>query len=283
MTEGYGSGYGDEAGQRASGRGAVTERLARQDRDGAHEADVTDEAQESQESRESSGAFEPAAPTADPPAEAERPGSSSIFDIDERARQEDLNRTGYEPPMADPDATPDGPRGETTVTEPGEAREEPAATPAGDADAAPGSADITPTPVPVAEPTADTPAPHGLPEPAAAAETPAAEATAAAADAAAAAETPAAAGTSASLLGSLDAAAIRTRFLDIQAGFVDEPRQAVEEAGRFVDDLVRQVAEALKAQRGQLAGAAAEGSTEDLRLALRAYRQFVDRLLGMAG
>jgi hypothetical protein len=274
MTEGYGSGYGDEGGQRPSGRGAVTERLARQDRDGAHEADVTDEA--ARENRESSGAFEPAAPTADPPAEATRSGSASIFDVDERARREDQHPTGYEPPVADTDAEPSGPRGETIVTEPGEAREEPAATPAGDADAAPGSADITPTPVPVTEPSADTPAPHGLPEPAAAADTPAAEETAAAA------ETPAAAGTSASLLGSLDAADIRTRFLDIQAGFVDEPRQAVEEAGRFVDDLVRQVAEALEAQRGQLAGATAEGSTEDLRLALRAYRQLVDRLLGMA-
>ena len=265
MTEGYGSGYGDEGGQRPSGRGAVTERLARQDRDGAHEADATDEA-----ARESSGAFEPAAPTADPPAEATRSDSASIFDVDERARREDQHPTGYEPPVADTDAEPSGPRGEPTVTEPGEAREEPAAAPAGDADAAPGSADITPTPVPAPEPPADTPAPQGLPEPAAAADIPAA------------AETPAA-GTSASLLGSLDAADIRTRFLDIQAGFVDEPRQAVEEAGRFVDDLVRQVAEALQAQRGQLAGATAEGSTEDLRLALRAYRQFVDRLLGMAG
>ena len=75
-------------------------------------------------------------------------------------------------------------------------------------------------------------------------------------------------------------AGIRNRFLDIQAGFIDEPRQAVEEAGRFVDDLVRQVADDLQAQRRQLAGA--EGSTEDLRLALRAYRQFVDRLLGLA-
>ncbi len=268
MTEGHGSGYGDEGGQRPSGRGAVTERLARQDRAGAHEADLTDET--ARESRESSGAFEPAAPTADPPAEAGRSGSASIFDVDERARREDQHPTGYEPPVADTDAEPSGPRGQTTVTEPGEAREEPAATPDGDAAAAPGSADITPTPVPAAEPSADTPVPEGLPEPATAADTPAAE------------ETPAAAGASASLLGSLDAADIRARFLDIQAGFVDEPRQAVEEAGRFVDDLVRQVAEALKAQRGQLAGATAEGSTEDLRLALRAYRQFVDRLLGMA-
>ena len=63
---------------------------------------------------------------------------------------------------------------------------------------------------------------------------------------------------------------------------MDEPRQAVEEAGRFVDDLVQQVADALRQQRGQLAGAGTEGSTEDLRLALRAYRQFVDRLLGLA-
>ena len=291
MTERHGSSFGDDGGQRPSGRGAVTERLARRDQD-AHEIDLTDEAaqreagddtaagpaaqpEHDQADRESSGAFEPApaTPTADPPAEAERPGSSSIFDVDERARQEDLNRTGYEPPMADPDADPDGPRGETTVTEPGEtreepdeAREEPDATQPTDAEAT----SITPTPVPVAEPPADTPAPEGLPEPGAATDTPAAT------------DAPAAAGTSASLVGSLDADGIRNRFLDIQAGFVDEPRQAVEEAGRFVDELLQQVADALREQRAQLAGATDEGSTEDLRLALRAYRQFVDRILGLA-
>jgi hypothetical protein len=239
MTEGYGPGHGDEGGQRPSGRGAVTERLARRDAD-AREIDLTDEAArgdsddtvaapaaQDRPDRASSGAFEPAgpaAPTADPPAGAAGPGSSSIFDVDERAKQEDLNRTGYEPPMAEPDAG-DGAEGRST--------------------------DITPTPVPAAEPPADAPAPQGLPDPAAAGP----------------------------LLGSMDAADIRNRFLDIQAGFIDEPRQAVEEAGRFVDDLVRQVTDALQQQRAPLGGA--EGSTEDLRLAMRAYRRFVDRLLGL--
>jgi hypothetical protein len=83
------------------------------------------------------------------------------------------------------------------------------------------------------------------------------------------------------LLASIDAGDVRARFLDIQAGFVDEPRQAVEQAGRFVDDLVQQVIDALQANRGQLRDTVAEGSTEDLRLALRGYRQFVDRLLGL--
>jgi hypothetical protein len=267
MTERYGFGHGDE-GQRPSGRGAVTERLARQPSD-AQDIDLTDEAAAGddtaadpaaerdgdQTDRESSSAFEPAppaSPAADPPAEATRPGSSSIFDVDERARQEDLNRTGYEPPLAETDG-PEESRAETP--------------------------EITPTPVPAPDPPAGGTGPAGQPE----APSVTADEVEAPADApAATADAPAAAGEPGSLLGSLDAAGIRNRFLDIQAGFVDEPRQAVEEAGRFVDDLLGQVADALRQQRGQLAGAGPEGSTEDLRLALRAYRQFVDRLLGVA-
>jgi hypothetical protein len=79
----------------------------------------------------------------------------------------------------------------------------------------------------------------------------------------------------------LDADSVRSRFLDIQAGFVDEPRQAVEEAGRLVEELAQQVIDALQAQRGQLQVPAGEASTEDLRLAMRSYRQFADRLLGL--
>jgi hypothetical protein len=108
-----------------------------------------------------------------------------------------------------------------------------------------------------------------------------AAATAAATPAEAAAATPVA-GPPTTLLAGLDTEATRSRFLDIQAGFVDEPRQAVEEAGRFAEELVQQVIDALQAQRGQLHAPVDEGSTEDLRLALRSYRQFVDRLLGLA-
>ena len=246
MTERYGPGYGEEGAQRPSGRGAVTERLARQDQ--VNEIDLTDETTD----RESSGAFEP-------PPETARAGSANIFDVEERAKQEDQNPTGYEPSVADADADPDGPRGETVVTESGEDREEPAAE---DAQVAAPVAEDGQA-VPVAEPPAEAP-PAEDAQATTVAETPAAEVPA----------------TPDALLGSLDATDIRNRFLDIQAGFIDEPRQAVEEAGRFVDDLVRQIADALQQQRGQLAGA--EGSTEDLRLALRAYRQFVDRLLGLA-
>jgi hypothetical protein len=265
MTERYGSGYGDEGGQRPSGRGAVTERLARHDH-GAHEIDLTDEATRRDQAegtadrpdadadadqdtgREAAGAFEPAPETADPPADATRPGSASIFDVGERAKQEDQERTGYEPAVSGAD--PAEPRGETVVTEPGESRRD--------------AGDITPTPVPVAEPSAGASTAPGLPEPPAAS------------------TTPPDTGTAASLLGSLDADDLRSRFLDIQAGFVDEPRQAVEQAGRFVDDLVKQVVDALQGQRGRLTDTGGEASTEDLRLALRAYRQFVDRLLGLA-
>jgi hypothetical protein len=82
----------------------------------------------------------------------------------------------------------------------------------------------------------------------------------------------------------VDAEAIRRQFIDIQAGFVDEPRQAVEQAGELVEELHRKVMESLQAERGQLSGAldAGEPSTEDLRQALRAYRAYVDRLLGLS-
>jgi hypothetical protein len=63
---------------------------------------------------------------------------------------------------------------------------------------------------------------------------------------------------------------------------VDEPRQAVEEAEHFVDDLVHGLVQALENERAKLKATIQDGSTEDLRLALRGYRAFVDRLLNIA-
>ena len=279
MTERDGSGYGDEGGQRPSGRGAVTERLARQEH-GGHEIDLTDEARDEAArrdeaddtvagpaarpdgdlvgDRESAGAFEPAAPTADPPA-ATQPGSVSIFDVDERTKQEDQDRTGYEPALANDSPADDSPADEAPA---GSASADVAAD---DSRAVGDALDGTPIGAGVG---ADTSAPPS---------SPATSGEASPAGPSLDAATPG------SLLGSLDVGDIRNRFVDIQAGFVDEPRQAVEAAGRFVDDLVQQVIDALQGQRGQLTGATAEESTEELRLALRAYRQFVDRLLGLAG
>jgi len=92
----------------------------------------------------------------------------------------------------------------------------------------------------------------------------------------------AAPGEPSALLGSIDAGAVRARFLDIQAGFVDEPRQAVQEAERFVDELVQGLVRALETERAKLKATIEEGSTEDLRIAVRGYRAFVDRLLNLS-
>jgi hypothetical protein len=96
---------------------------------------------------------------------------------------------------------------------------------------------------------------------------------------------PAPAGTPAdersAVLASIDADGIRARFMDIQAGFVDEPRQAVQEAERFVDELVHGLVQVLENERAKLKATIDDGSTEDLRVALRGYRAFVDRLLNL--
>ncbi|SDI32185.1 hypothetical protein [Variovorax sp. OV700] len=70
----------------------------------------------------------------------------------------------------------------------------------------------------------------------------------------------------------------------VQIGFVDDPRQAVRQA----DDLVRQVLEDLSRsfsnERSALdsaADTASQASTENLRLALRRYRSFFQRLLSL--
>jgi hypothetical protein len=77
---------------------------------------------------------------------------------------------------------------------------------------------------------------------------------------------------------------LRSRWDSIQAGFVDEPRRAVEEADSLVAAAMKQLAETFADERRTLEAQWDRGddvSTEDLRVALRKYRSFFGRLLSM--
>lgn len=81
-----------------------------------------------------------------------------------------------------------------------------------------------------------------------------------------------------------EASAFRARWDAIQAGFVDEPRQAVEQADSLVAGAMKRLAETFAEERANLEGQWDRGddvSTEDLRLALQRYRSFFGRLLSM--
>jgi hypothetical protein len=72
------------------------------------------------------------------------------------------------------------------------------------------------------------------------------------------------------------------RWSEIQTGFVDEPRRAVQEADALVSDVIKRIAGSFGSQRAELERQWDRGdevSTEDLRLALQRYRSFFSRLL----
>lgn len=74
----------------------------------------------------------------------------------------------------------------------------------------------------------------------------------------------------------------RNRWRDIQASFVDEPRQAVERADELVAAVTERLTQVFTEERARLEQEFSQGnSTEDLRLALRRYRAFFDRLLSI--
>ena len=86
------------------------------------------------------------------------------------------------------------------------------------------------------------------------------------------------------LLDESQAGAFRSRWALIQASFVDEPRSAVEQGDALVAELMQRLAEVFATERERLEQQWTTGSdvsTEDLRLALRRYRSFFDRLLSV--
>jgi hypothetical protein len=89
---------------------------------------------------------------------------------------------------------------------------------------------------------------------------------------------------SAPLFAAGPAESFRSRWLDIQTSFVDEPGRAVEQADRLVAEVMEQLAKTFADERSKLEPQLVQGediSTEDLRMALRRYRSFFDRLLSI--
>lgn len=74
----------------------------------------------------------------------------------------------------------------------------------------------------------------------------------------------------------------RRRWSEIQTGFVDEPRRAVEQGDSLVAEVIQRLATVFADERGNLERQWGQGddvSTEELRVALQRYRSFFDRLL----
>jgi hypothetical protein len=77
---------------------------------------------------------------------------------------------------------------------------------------------------------------------------------------------------------------LRSRWADVQASFVDDPRESVQKADGIVADLVDRLTVGLAEARSRLEEHWARGeqvSTENLRVPLKRYRDFFEKLLAV--
>ena len=77
---------------------------------------------------------------------------------------------------------------------------------------------------------------------------------------------------------------LRDRWSQIQGGFVDEPRRAVEGADTLVAEVMKRLADMFAHERTELERQWDRGdkvTTEDLRVALQRYHAFFDRMLSV--
>jgi hypothetical protein len=76
----------------------------------------------------------------------------------------------------------------------------------------------------------------------------------------------------------------RARWSAVQISFVDDPRRAVRQGDELVAQVMKSLAETFADERTRLEGRLSqtgEASTETLRVALRRYRSFFERLLSL--
>ena len=81
-----------------------------------------------------------------------------------------------------------------------------------------------------------------------------------------------------------EAGDLKHRWESIQTAFVDNPKNAVEEADKLVASAIKRIAEGFANERAKLEGQWSRGeqiSTEDLRVVLQRYRSFFSRLLSL--
>jgi hypothetical protein len=81
-----------------------------------------------------------------------------------------------------------------------------------------------------------------------------------------------------------DTSGLRSRWDDVQAAFVDDPKECVQKADTLVAEVVEQLTNGFSEARSRLEAQWSRGeeaSTEDLRLALKRYREFFQRLLSV--
>ena len=77
---------------------------------------------------------------------------------------------------------------------------------------------------------------------------------------------------------------LRSRWTDVQSAFVDDPRDCVQKADGLVADVVDKLSAGFSEARSRLEeqwDRGEEVSTEDLRIALKRYREFFERLLAV--
>lgn len=76
----------------------------------------------------------------------------------------------------------------------------------------------------------------------------------------------------------------RSRWDTVQRGFVDDPKQAVREGDELVTQVMKSLADTFSSERAKLEadlGQTDQASTETLRVTLRRYRSFFERLLSL--
>jgi hypothetical protein len=77
---------------------------------------------------------------------------------------------------------------------------------------------------------------------------------------------------------------MRARWVEVQSAFVDDPRDCVQKADSLVADVVDKLTASFSGARTHLEEQWSRGeevSTEDLRIALKRYREFFERLLAV--